>query len=49
MARSQYVYVLKDLTKAFAGGREVSRASPCGPAGRENGVLGVNGAGKSTL
>jgi energy-dependent translational throttle protein EttA len=50
MASYQYVYVMKDLTKAFAGGREVFRGITLAfLPGVKIGVLGVNGAGKSTL
>jgi sulfate-transporting ATPase len=50
MASYQYVYVIKDLTKAFAGGREVFRGITLAfLPGVKIGVLGVNGAGKSTL
>src|ERR1700744_3886884 len=50
MASYQYVYVMKDLTKAFPGGREVFRGITLAfLPGVKIGVLGVNGAGKSTL
>ena len=50
MAAYQYVYVMKDLTKAFAGGREVFKGITLSfLPGVKIGVLGVNGAGKSTL
>jgi ATP-binding cassette ChvD family protein len=50
MASYQYVYVIKDLTKAFPGGREVFRGITLAfLPGVKIGVLGVNGAGKSTL
>jgi ATP-binding cassette ChvD family protein len=50
MANYQYVYVLKDLTKAFPGGREVFKGITLSfLPGVKIGVLGVNGAGKSTL
>jgi len=46
----QYVYVMKDLTKAFPGGREVFKGITLSfLPGVKIGVLGVNGAGKSTL
>ena len=49
MASYQYVYVMKDLTKAFPGGREVFRGITLAfLPGVKIGVLGVNGAGKST-
>src|ERR1700733_4947798 len=50
MASYQYVYVMKDLIKAFPGGREVFRGITLAfLLGVKIGVLGVNGAGKSTL
>ena len=50
MASYQYVYVLKDLTKAFPGGREIFKGITLSfLPGVKIGVLGVNGAGKSTL
>src|SRR3954463_5116958 len=50
MANYQYVYVMKDLTKAFPGGREVFKGITLSfLPGAKIGVLGVNGAGKSTL
>src|SRR3984957_3287064 len=50
VASYQYVYVMKDLTKAFAGGREVFKGITLSfLPGVKIGVLGVNGAGKSTL
>ncbi len=50
MASYQYVYVIKDLTKAFPGGREVFKGITLSfLPGVKIGVLGVNGAGKSTL
>ena len=50
MASYQYVYVMKDLTKAFPGGREVFKGITLAfLPGVKIGVLGVNGAGKSTL
>jgi sulfate-transporting ATPase len=50
MASYQYVYVLKDLTKAFQGGREVFKGITLSfLPGVKIGILGVNGAGKSTL
>ena len=50
MASYQYVDVLKDLTKAFPGGREVFKGITLSfLPGVKIGVLGVNGAGKSTL
>ncbi|QDH15317.1 energy-dependent translational throttle protein EttA [Oecophyllibacter saccharovorans] len=50
MAAYQYVYVMKDLTKAYQGGREVFKGITLSfVPGAKIGVLGVNGAGKSTL
>jgi ATP-binding cassette ChvD family protein len=50
MPSYQYVYVMKDLTKAFPGGREVFKGITLSfLPGVKIGVLGVNGAGKSTL
>src|SRR6516165_8771960 len=46
----QYVYVMKDLTKAFPAGREVFKGITLAfLPGVKIGVLGINGAGKSTL
>ena len=50
MASYQYVYVMKDLTKSYDGGREVlSHITLAFFPGAKIGVLGYNGAGKSTL
>jgi ATP-binding cassette ChvD family protein len=50
MAAYQYTYVMKDVTKAFPGGREVFKGITLSfLPGVKIGVLGVNGAGKSTL
>jgi energy-dependent translational throttle protein EttA len=50
VASYQYVYVMKDLTKAFSGGREVFKGITLAfLPGVKIGVLGINGAGKSTL
>ena len=50
MASYQYVYVMKDLTKAYPGGREVFKGITLSVLpGVKIGVLGINGAGKSTL
>ena len=50
MAAYQYAYVMKDVTKAFQGGREVFKGITLSfLPGVKIGVLGVNGAGKSTL
>ncbi|NCY23616.1 MAG: energy-dependent translational throttle protein EttA [Alphaproteobacteria bacterium] len=50
MAAYQYVYVMKDLTKSYPGGREVFKGITLSflPTVKI-GVLGPNGAGKSTL
>lgn len=46
----QYVYVMKDLTKSYPGGREVFKGITLSFLGTAKiGVLGPNGAGKSTL
>ncbi len=50
MAAYQYAYVMKDITKAYPGGREVFKGITLSfLPGVKIGVLGVNGAGKSTL
>ena len=50
MAAYQYIYVMKDLTKAYQTGREVLRNMTLSfLPGAKIGVLGDNGAGKSTL
>jgi sulfate-transporting ATPase len=50
MPSYQYIYVMKDLTKSFPGGREVFKGITLSfLPGVKIGVLGVNGAGKSTL
>jgi ATP-binding cassette ChvD family protein len=50
MPAYQYVYVMKNVTKAFPGGREVFKGITLSfLPGVKIGVLGVNGAGKSTL
>ncbi|HET9018602.1 MAG TPA: energy-dependent translational throttle protein EttA [Acetobacteraceae bacterium] len=50
MPAYQYVYVMKDLTKSFPGGREVFKGVTLSfLPGVKIGVLGINGAGKSTL
>ena len=50
MAAHQYVYVMKDLTKSYQGGREIFKGITLSflPTAKI-GVLGPNGAGKSTL
>ncbi len=46
----QYVYVMKDLTKSYPGGREVFKGITLSFLPNVKiGVLGPNGAGKSTL
>jgi ABC-type transport system involved in cytochrome bd biosynthesis fused ATPase/permease subunit len=48
MAAYQYAYVMKDVTKAYPGGREVFKGITLSfLPGVKIGVLGVNGAGKS--
>ncbi len=50
MAAYQYIYVMKELTKAYPGGREVLKDIWLSfLPGAKIGVLGANGAGKSTL
>ena len=50
MAAYQYVYVMKDLTKSYPGGREVFKGITLSfLPDVKIGVLGPNGAGKSTL
>ncbi|OOL17689.1 ABC transporter ATP-binding protein [Bombella intestini] len=50
MAAYQYVYVMKDVTKSYPGGREVFKGITLSfLPGVKIGILGVNGAGKSTL
>ena len=50
MASYLYVYVMKDLRKAYPGGKEVLRGITLSfLPGVKIGVLGYNGAGKSTL
>ena len=50
MSGAQYVYVMRRLGKAFAGGRAVLKdISLAFLPGAKIGVLGLNGAGKSTL
>ncbi len=46
----QFVYVMKDLTKSYPGGREVFKGITLSfLPDAKIGVLGPNGAGKSTL
>jgi ATPase subunit of ABC transporter with duplicated ATPase domains len=50
MAAYQYVYVMKNLTKAYPGGKEILKGLHLSfLPGAKIGVLGHNGAGKSTL
>ena len=50
MASYQYIYVMRDMRKVLAGGREVLRGVTLAfLPGAKIGVLGPNGAGKSTL
>ncbi|SNB62192.1 ATP-binding cassette protein, ChvD family [Arboricoccus pini] len=50
MASYQYIYVMKNLSKSYPGGKEVMKnVTLAFLPGAKIGVLGVNGAGKSTL
>jgi ATP-binding cassette ChvD family protein len=50
MAAYQYVYVMKNLSKIYPGGRETLKGVTLAfLPGAKIGVLGVNGSGKSTL
>ena len=50
MASYQYVYVMKQLSKSYTGGKQVLKDIYLSfYPGAKIGVLGVNGAGKSTL
>ena len=50
MAAYQYIYVMKNLTKIFPGGREILKGLYLSFfPGAKIGVLGANGSGKSTL
>jgi ATP-binding cassette ChvD family protein len=50
MAAYQYVYVMKDLSKSYPGGKEVLKGIYLSfLPGVKIGVLGPNGSGKSTL
>ncbi|CAA7624958.1 fused putative transporter subunits of ABC superfamily: ATP-binding components [Magnetospirillum sp. LM-5] len=50
MASYQYIYVMKNLTKAYPGGKEIMKGLTLSfLPGAKIGVLGANGAGKSTL
>ena len=50
MAAYQYIYVMKNLSKAYSGGKKVIEDLTLSfMPGAKIGVLGPNGAGKSTL
>ncbi|MBF0093955.1 MAG: energy-dependent translational throttle protein EttA [Alphaproteobacteria bacterium] len=50
MAAYQYIYVMKNMSKVFPGGREILKGlSLSFLPGAKIGVLGPNGAGKSTV
>jgi energy-dependent translational throttle protein EttA len=50
MASYQYIYVMKNLSKSYPGGREVLKDLTLSFfPGAKIGILGPNGAGKSTL
>ena len=50
MASYQYIYVMRNLTKIFPGGKRVlENITLAFLPGAKIGVLGINGAGKSTL
>jgi energy-dependent translational throttle protein EttA len=50
MASYQYIYVMRNLTKIFPGGKKVlENVTLAFLPGAKIGVLGINGAGKSTL
>ncbi len=50
MAAYQYIYVMKNLSKVYPGGREILKGlSLSFLPGAKIGVLGPNGAGKSTV
>jgi ATP-binding cassette ChvD family protein len=50
MAAYQYIYVMRRLTKAYPGGREVLKDITLAFfPGAKIGVIGLNGSGKSTL
>ena len=50
MAAYQYIYVMKNLTKSYPGGKEILKGLYLSfLPGAKIGVLGHNGAGKSTL
>jgi sulfate-transporting ATPase len=50
MAAYQYIYVMKNVSKIYPGGREIMKNITLAfLPGAKIGVLGMNGAGKSTL
>jgi len=50
MASYQYIFVMRDMTKAYPGGRKVlENVTLAFFPGAKIGVLGYNGAGKSTV
>ncbi len=50
MASYQYIYVMKGMSKAYAGGKQIlTNVTLSFFPGAKIGVLGYNGAGKSTL
>ena len=50
MAAQQFIYVMKDLTKTYSGGKQVLKGIHLQfYPGAKIGMLGPNGAGKSTL
>ncbi|MGD9508813.1 MAG: energy-dependent translational throttle protein EttA [Geminicoccaceae bacterium] len=50
MAAYQYIYVMKNVSKIYPGGREIMKNITLAfLPGAKIGVLGINGAGKSTL
>jgi sulfate-transporting ATPase len=50
MAAYQYIYVMKQVSKIYPGGREIMKNITLAfLPGAKIGVLGINGAGKSTL
>ena len=50
MASYQYIFVMRDMTKAYPGGRKVlENVTLAFLPGAKIGVLGYNGAGKSTV
>jgi sulfate-transporting ATPase len=50
MASYQYIYVMKNLSKIYPGGKKIlENVTLAFLPGAKIGVLGVNGSGKSTL